>query len=59
MYIWNVIRAWFQEHIEQMGVEETNFPMFLSSKSLEKVSTYNLAMGHTPRYCVQIGANTK
>ncbi|KAK7755521.1 hypothetical protein SLS62_002453 [Diatrype stigma] len=36
MYIWNVIRAWFQEHIEEMGVEETNFPMFLSSKSLEK-----------------------
>lgn len=36
MYIWNVIRNWFQERIEDMGVEETNFPMFLSSKSLEK-----------------------
>ncbi|KAI1636696.1 prolyl-tRNA synthetase [Biscogniauxia mediterranea] len=36
MYVWNVIRAWFQERIEAMGVEETNFPMFLSSKSLEK-----------------------
>ncbi|KAI8634874.1 prolyl-tRNA synthetase [Xylariaceae sp. FL1651] len=37
MYVWNVIRKWFQERIEAMGVEETSFPMFLSSKSLEKV----------------------
>lgn len=36
MYIWNVIRKWFQERIETLGVEETSFPMFLSSKSLEK-----------------------
>lgn len=36
MYIWNVIRKWFTERIEEMGVDETNFPMFLSSKSLEK-----------------------
>ncbi|ERT03196.1 prolyl-tRNA synthetase [Sporothrix schenckii 1099-18] len=36
MYIWNVIRKWFQERIEHMGVEETSFPMFLSAKSLEK-----------------------
>ncbi|KAJ2904458.1 prolyl-tRNA synthetase [Zalerion maritima] len=36
MYIWNVIRKWFQERIEDMGVEETNFPMFLSNKSLER-----------------------
>ncbi|ETS83206.1 proline--tRNA ligase [Pestalotiopsis fici W106-1] len=36
MYIWNVIRKWFTERIEAMGVDETNFPMFLSSKSLEK-----------------------
>jgi prolyl-tRNA synthetase len=36
MYIWNVIRKWFTERIEDMGVEETNFPMFLSAKSLEK-----------------------
>lgn len=36
MYIWNVIRKWFQERIEGLGVEETSFPMFLSSKSLEK-----------------------
>ena len=36
MYIWSAIRKWFQERIELMGVEETNFPMFLSAKSLEK-----------------------
>jgi prolyl-tRNA synthetase len=36
MYIWNVIRKWFQERIELMDVEEASFPMFLSSKSLEK-----------------------
>ncbi|KAI0486882.1 prolyl-tRNA synthetase [Xylaria cf. heliscus] len=36
MYTWNIIRKWFQERIEDMGVEETSFPMFLSSKSLEK-----------------------
>ncbi|KAI0021993.1 prolyl-tRNA synthetase [Xylariomycetidae sp. FL0641] len=36
MYVWNEIRKWFQERIEAMGVEETSFPMFLSSKSLEK-----------------------
>ncbi|KAI1331162.1 prolyl-tRNA synthetase [Xylariaceae sp. FL0255] len=38
MYVWNTIRRWFQERIEAMGVEETSFPMFLSAKSLEKVS---------------------
>jgi len=36
MYIWNTIRKWFQERIEAMEVEEASFPMFLSSKSLEK-----------------------
>ncbi|KAK7927191.1 hypothetical protein PG985_004189 [Apiospora marii] len=36
MYIWNVIRKWFTAEIEAMGVDETNFPMFLSAKSLEK-----------------------
>lgn len=36
MYIWNVIRKWFQERIELMGVEEASFPIFLSAKSLEK-----------------------
>lgn len=42
MYIWNGIRKFFQEKIEEMGIEETNFPMFLSSKSLEKVSDLSL-----------------
>lgn len=36
MYIWSSIRKWFQERIEDLGVEEASFPMFLSSKSLEK-----------------------
>ncbi|KAI1816182.1 proline-tRNA ligase-like protein [Poronia punctata] len=36
MFTWSCIRKWFQERIEAMGVEETSFPMFLSSKSLEK-----------------------
>jgi prolyl-tRNA synthetase len=36
MHIWSTIRKWFQGHIEEMGVDEANFPMFLSSKSLEK-----------------------
>jgi prolyl-tRNA synthetase len=36
MHIWNTIRKWFQGHIEEMGVEEASFPVFLSSKSLER-----------------------
>lgn len=36
MFIWNQIRKWFQEGIDELGVEEASFPMFLSSKSLEK-----------------------
>ncbi|KAL2760187.1 hypothetical protein ACRALDRAFT_2024224 [Sodiomyces alcalophilus JCM 7366] len=36
MYIWGAIRKWFSARIEAMGVEETSFPLFLSSKSLEK-----------------------
>lgn len=36
MFVWTQIRKWFQERIDLMGVEETSFPMFLSSKSLEK-----------------------
>jgi len=36
MYVWGVIRNWFQERIEAMGVEETSFPMFLSQTSFEK-----------------------
>lgn len=36
MFIWAQIRNWFQAKIEEIGVEEASFPMFLSSKSLEK-----------------------
>ncbi|KAK2627752.1 hypothetical protein QTJ16_002398 [Diplocarpon rosae] len=36
MFIWNVIRKWFQERIEAMDVEEASFPMFLSKTSLDK-----------------------
>lgn len=36
MHIWSTIRKWFSGHIEEMGVEEASFPLFLSSKSLEK-----------------------
>jgi len=36
MYIWNVIRKWFQEQIETLDVEEASFPMFLSKTSLDK-----------------------
>lgn len=36
MHIWNTIRKYFQERIEPLGVDETSFPIFLSSKSLEK-----------------------
>ena len=36
MHVWGIIRQWFQQRIEAMGVEETSFPLFLSSKSLEK-----------------------
>jgi prolyl-tRNA synthetase len=35
MHIWSTIRKWFQDNIEEMGVEEASFPIFLSSKSLE------------------------
>lgn len=46
MYIWNVIRKWFQDRIEAMGVEETSFPMFLSAKSLEKEKGENEPQDH-------------
>jgi prolyl-tRNA synthetase len=36
MYIWNVIRKWFTEKIEEMEVEEVSFPLFLSKTSLER-----------------------
>lgn len=44
MYIWNVIRKWFSERIEAMDVEECSFPMFLSSKSLEKEKEHGLSL---------------
>lgn len=36
MHVWSEIRKWFSRHIEEMGVDEVSFPLFLSSKSLEK-----------------------
>ncbi|PHH64420.1 hypothetical protein CDD81_4641 [Ophiocordyceps australis] len=36
MHVWGVIRKWFQERIEAMGVDEVSFPLFLSAKSLER-----------------------
>lgn len=36
MFIWNIIRYWFQEQITALGVQEASFPIFLSKKSLEK-----------------------
>lgn len=36
MYIWNVIRKWFQARIEELDVKEVSFPMFLSKQSLDK-----------------------
>ncbi|RKF63876.1 putative proline--tRNA ligase C19C7.06 [Erysiphe neolycopersici] len=36
MFIWNIIRDWFQERIMALGVQEASFPIFLSKKSLEK-----------------------
>lgn len=36
MHIWNTIRKWFQGHIEEMGVDEASFPLFLSKTSLDK-----------------------
>lgn len=50
MYIWNVIRKWFQERIEGLGVEETSFPMFLSSKSLEKEKGRQSHLNKSRRY---------
>jgi hypothetical protein len=36
MHIWNTIRKWFSGHIEELGVEEASFPLFLSKTSLDK-----------------------
>lgn len=37
MHIWNSLKKFFQSHIEEMGVQEASFPMFLSATSLAKV----------------------
>ncbi|KAM7224023.1 proline-tRNA ligase-like protein [Rhypophila decipiens] len=36
MFVWNTIRDWFSERTRSLGVQETQFPMFLSSASFEK-----------------------
>lgn len=36
MHIWSTIRKWFSGHIEELGVEEASFPLFLSKTSLDK-----------------------
>ena len=36
MHIWSTIRKWFDGHIEELGVQEASFPMFLSKTSLER-----------------------
>ncbi|KAF2476846.1 prolyl-tRNA synthetase-like protein [Lindgomyces ingoldianus] len=36
MFIWGVIQKWLTEKIEDMGVQEASFPMFLSEASLKK-----------------------
>ncbi|VUC21213.1 unnamed protein product [Clonostachys rosea] len=36
MFIWNQIKHWFQERLDEMDVEEASFPTFLSAKSIEK-----------------------
>lgn len=37
MHIWSTLKKFFQSHIEDMGVQEASFPMFLSATSLAKV----------------------
>lgn len=36
MFIWSEMRKWFQNHLDEMGIGEASFPLFLSSKSLAK-----------------------
>jgi prolyl-tRNA synthetase len=36
MFIWSEMRKWFQKHLDEMGIGEASFPLFLSSKSLAK-----------------------
>ncbi|KAL3965502.1 hypothetical protein ACCO45_002506 [Purpureocillium lilacinum] len=54
MHVWSEIRKWFSGHIEEMGVDEVSFPLFLSSKSLEKekdhVEGFALSWHGSPRH---------
>ena len=34
--IWEIIQEWFNSKIKEMGVENSYFPMFVSSKVLER-----------------------
>ncbi|KAM5356447.1 hypothetical protein ACJ41O_003093 [Fusarium nematophilum] len=36
MFIWSEMRKWFQKHLDDMGIGEASFPLFLSAKSLAK-----------------------
>ncbi|KAJ3532352.1 hypothetical protein NM208_g8479 [Fusarium decemcellulare] len=36
MFIWSEMRKWFQKHLDDMGIGEASFPLFLSGKSLAK-----------------------
>ncbi|KFX91677.1 hypothetical protein O988_07628 [Pseudogymnoascus sp. VKM F-3808] len=36
MFIWNTIKKWFTAEIEELGVEQASFPMFLSQRAIER-----------------------
>ena len=36
MFIWAEMRNWFQERLDDMGISEASFPLFLSQESLAK-----------------------
>lgn len=36
MFVWGVIKDWFDAKIKAMDVEDVSFPMFLSKSSLDK-----------------------
>ncbi|OIR58424.1 MAG: prolyl-tRNA synthetase [Amphiamblys sp. WSBS2006] len=40
MYVWNKIKAFFTEKIEDLGVEEAYFPLFVTAQSLKKESAH-------------------
>ncbi|CAH0016608.1 unnamed protein product [Clonostachys rhizophaga] len=46
MFIWNQIKQWFQERLDEMDVEEASFRTFLSAKSIEKEKDH--VEGFTP-----------